>query len=490
MVVTKPQIKYTQLFINNEWVNSESGKTFQTINPATGKKIADIQEGDKADVDKAVAIARQTFKLGSKWRTMDASARGVLLNKLGELILRDKEYIASLETLDNGKPYTNALMDVQISVGFLRYCAGYADKLCGKTIPVDGDHFSYTRLEPVGVVGQITPWNFPFLLAVLNISQALATGNCTILKPAEQTPLTALYIAALVKEAGFPAGVLSVIPGYGPTAGAALTEHMDVDKVSFTGSVEVGKIIQAASAKSNLKRLTLELGGKSPLIICDDADVDEAVEIAQIGCFANSGQICVASSRVFVQEGIYEKFLEKSVQVSLKRKVGDPFAADTVQGPQIDDEQFNKIFDLIESGKKEGATLKCGGKRIGTAGYFVEPTIFANVKDNMRIAKEEIFGPVMQVFKFKTLDEAIERSNDTTYGLAAGIVTKDINNALMYSQGVQAGNVWVNLYLGLTPQSPFGGFKQSGIGRSMGEEGLKAYLESKTVTIKIPQKNS
>lgn len=490
MVHTKPQVKYTQIFINNEWHNSISGKTFPTLNPSTGEKIVDVQEGDKADVDRAVATAREAFKLGSQWRKTDASARGVLLNKLADLVERNSQYIASLETLDNGKPYSNAIGDVQASVGIIRYCAGYSDKLHGKTIPVDGDYFSFTRLEAIGVVGQIVPWNFPFVLAALNISPALACGNCVVLKPAEQTPLTALYLASLVKEAGFPPGVLSVVPGYGPTAGAAISEHMNIDKVTFTGSVEVGKIIQAAAAKSNLKRVTLELGGKSPLVVCADADLDEAVEIAHNGCFANSGQVCVASTRIFVQEEIYEKFLEKSVQLAQKRKVGDPFDDSTVQGPQIDDEQFNKILGLIDSGKKEGAALKCGGNRIGKVGYFVEPTIFAEVKDNMRIAKEEIFGPVMQVFKFKTLEEAIERSNSTTYGLASGILTKDINNALMYSQGVQAGNVWVNFYMAIAPQAPFGGFKQSGHGRSLGEDGMKEYLEIKTVTVKIPQKNS
>lgn len=490
MVVTKPQVKYTQIFINNEWHNSVSGKKFPTINPTDGQKIIDVQEGDKADVDKAVAAARQAFKLGSVWRTTDASARGLLLNKLTDLIARDSDYIAALETLDNGKPLMFAKMDVQFGINVLKYCAGYADKMHGKTIPVDGDYFAYTRMEAIGVCGLITPWNYPFALTCLSIAPALATGNTVVLKPAEQTPLTALYLASLVKEVGFPPGVLNVVPGYGPTAGAAISEHMHVDKVTFTGSVQVGKLIQEAAAKSNLKRVTLELGGKSPLVVCADADLDEAATIAHNGCFSNSGQICCASTRIFVHESIYDKFLEKSVALAATRKVGDPFSPDTIQGPQIDDEQFAKILDLIDSGKKEGATLKCGGQKIGSTGYFVQPTIFADVKDTMRIAKEEIFGPVMQVFKFKTLEEVIERSNDTSYGLAAGILTKDINNALMYSQGVQAGNVWVNFYLAMAQQAPFGGYKQSGYGRVMGEDGMKEYYEIKTVTMKIPQKNS
>jgi len=489
--IRNPQIKYTQIFINNEWRNSISGKTFPTLNPTSGQKIVDVQEGDKADVDLAVKAAREAFKLNSEWRRMDASARGKLLHKLGDLIMRDIEYLASLETLDNGKPFTMSLWDISFAVEVLRYYAGWADKIHGKVVPADGDVFSFTRVEPVGVCGQIIPWNFPVLMWVWKIGPAIACGNTVVLKPAEQTPLTALCLAALVKEAGFPPGVINVVPGYGPTAGAAIVEHPDVDKVAFTGSTEVGKIIQQGAGKVNIKRVSLELGGKSPLVVFDDADLDEAVAIAHNGVFINQGQCCCASSRVFVQEGIYDKFVAKSKEYALKnRVVGDPFDEKTTQGPQVDEEQLNKILELIESGKKEGARLECGGGRYGDRGYFVQPTVFSNVTDDMRIAKEEIFGPVQQILKFKTLEEALERSNKTVYGLAAGVCTSNINNAILFAQGVQAGSVWVNCYNHFTPQTPFGGFKMSGHGRELGEDGLHEYCEIKTVTIKIPKKNS
>ncbi|XP_055948174.1 retinal dehydrogenase 2-like [Argiope bruennichi] len=485
-----PEVKYTQLFINNEWQNSASGKTFPAFNPATGAKIVDVQEADKADVDRAVKAAREAFRRGSTWRTMDASERGRLLFKLAALIKRDIEYIASLEVLNNGKPYGEAYFDIECTIATIEYYAGYADKFHGKTIPADGDAFSFTRLEPKGVCGQIIPWNYPMVMLSWKIGPALATGNTVVLKPAEQTPLTALYTASLVLEAGFPPGVFNVVPGYGPTAGAAIASHMDVDKVAFTGSTEVGKIILQAAGASNTKRVTLEMGGKSPLVIFDDADLDEAVEIAYNAVFANMGQCCCAGTRTFVQEGIYEEFIKRSAARAQKRVVGDPFDEKTDHGPQIDEEQFTKILDLIDSGVKQGARLACGGKRKGQKGFFVEPTVFADVTDDMRIAREEIFGPVMQILKFKTLDEVIDRANDTRYGLGSGIVTKDLNTALTYAQQVQAGSVWVNCYDHTTSQTPFGGFKMSGQGRELGEDGLHEYLEIKTVTIKIPKKNS
>ncbi|PNF22959.1 Retinal dehydrogenase 2 [Cryptotermes secundus] len=486
--MTLPEIKYTKLFINNEFVDSVSGKTFPTVNPATGKKIVDIAEGDKADVDKAVAAAKAAFKIGSPWRKLDASARGVLLNKLADLLERDAKTLATLETLDNGKPLTAANIDILICANTLRYYAGWCDKIHGQTIPADGTVFSFTRLEPVGIVGQIIPWNFPAALAIWKLAPALATGCTVVLKPAEQTPLTALYIAALVKEAGVPEGVVNVIPGYGPTAGAAITAHPDVTKVAFTGSTEVGRIIMADAAKSNLKKVSLELGGKSPLIIFKDADVDQAVELAHQAVFINQGQICCAGSRTFVHEDIYDEFVKKSVERAQKRKVGDPFTETTEQGPQIDDEMFNKVLKFIKSGKAEGAKLECGGERLGDIGYFIKPTVFSNVTDNMTVAKEEIFGPVQCVLKFKTLEEAIERANKTSYGLAAGIVTKDLNTALVFAQSVQAGTVWVNCYNTITPQAPFGGYKESGIGREMGEVSLQEYLQIKTVTVQLPYK--
>ncbi|XP_037565920.1 aldehyde dehydrogenase 1A1-like [Dermacentor silvarum] len=487
-----PPIKFTQLFINNEFVNSVSGKTFPTYNPATGKKIADVQEGDKADIDKAVAAAKAAFDLKSEWRTIDASQRALYLLKLADLLERDRDYIASLETLNNGKPYKYAQEDIDTSVKHLRYYAGYADKVHGKTIPADGSYFTYTRCEPVGICGQILPWNFPVVLIAMKLAPALAAGCVCIVKPAEQTPLTALYVAQLCKEAGIPKGVVNVVPGYGPTAGAAIAEHPEINKVSFTGSTEVGKLIQEAAGRSNTKRVNLELGGKSPLVIFPDADLDEAAQIAHIGLFANMGQCCVAASRLFVHEDIYDKFVAKAIQLAAQRRtqVGDPFDDATEQGPQIDDEQFQKILGLIESGKKEGAKVEIGGKRIGNEGYFVEPTVFTNVTDNMRIAKEEIFGPVQQILKFKTMDEVLRRANDTTYGLAAGVVTKDLNTAITFSDGVQAGTVWVNTYLAANVQAPFGGFKMSGLHRECNEDGILNYIETKTVTIKIPHKHS
>lgn len=483
-----PEIKYTKLFINNEFVDAVSKKTFPTLNPATSAKIVDVAEGDKADVDIAVAAARTAGTPGSAWRTMDASARGKLIFKLADLLDRDRAYLASLETLDNGKPVGDSDFDIGCTIDTLRYFAGWADKVHGDTIPVDGNLMTFTRKEPVGVVGQIIPWNYPLLMISWKVGPALTTGCTMVLKPAEQTPLTALYFAALTKEAGFPAGVINVIPGYGPTAGAAISSHMDIDKVAFTGSTEVGRLISAAAATSNLKRVTLELGGKSPVIVCADADVDEAVEICHGAIFNNHGQNCCAGSRTFVEASIYDQFVAKATKLAVGRKVGNPFEAGIQQGPQIDVEQLTKIQDLIDSGIKEGAKLECGGKRIGDKGYFVQPTVFSNVQDNMRIAKEEIFGPVQQILKFTNFDEAIKRANATTYGLASGIITNDINKALLFVQSIQAGSVWVNCYDAVTPQAPFGGYKQSGQGRELGQEALKEYLETKTVTIALKQK--
>jgi len=489
--LVNPEIKFTQIFINNEWVDSVSGKTFPTINPATGAVICQVQEGDKADVEKAVKAARDAFKLGSEWRTMDASKRGVLMNKLADLMERDRVYLASLESLDNGKPYKDAFnIDLSLTIKCLRYYAGWADKTHGKTIPVDGSFLSYTRHEPVGVCGQIIPWNFPLLMQAWKLGPALATGNTVVMKLAEQTPLSGLAVAALVKEAGFPAGVVNIIPGYGPTAGAAIAEHMDVDKVAFTGSTEVGHIIQKAAGGSNLKKVTLELGGKSPLIVMDDADIDFAVETAHFALFFNQGQCCCAGSRLMVQEGIYEEFVKKATDRAKRRTVGDPFSSGTEQGPQVDEEQFKKVLGYIQSGVAEGACLRAGGGKYGDTGYFVQPTVFSDVTDDMKICKEEIFGPVQVIQKFKTMDEVLERANNNSYGLAAAVFTKDIGNAVYMSNSLRAGTVWVNCYDVLEAQVPFGGYKMSGVGRELGEYGLEAYTEVKTVTISIPQKNS
>ncbi|XP_014679716.1 PREDICTED: retinal dehydrogenase 1-like, partial [Priapulus caudatus] len=397
---------------------------------------------------------------------MDASARGHLLSKLADLIERDMVYLASLETLDNGKPYKYSYnIDYARAVGTCRYYAGWPDKIVGKTIPIEGDFFCFTRVEPIGVVGAITPWNFPGMFACHKIVPALAAGCTVVLKPAEQTPLTTLYIAALCKEAGIPAGVVNVVPGYGLTAGSALTEHMDVNKISFTGSTGVGKQIQCASGKTNLKRVSLELGGKSPTIVFADADLDEAVLVSHKNLFANMGQCCTAASRTYVQDGIYDEFVRRSVDLAKKRSIGDPFCGDVENGPQINRAQFDKVLELIESGKKQGAKMECGGGRHGNKGYFIQSTVFSNVTDDMRIAKEEIFGPVQQIIKFNSIDEVIKRANNTTYGLAGAVFTKDINKALTLAQSVQSGTFWVNCYNAGSPASPFGGFKMSGIGR-------------------------
>lgn len=489
--IRKPEIKFAKIFLNNEWVDAADGKTFPTINPSTGEKICDVAAGDKADVDKAVKAAQNAFKLGSPWRRMDAADRGVLLNRLADLIERDASYLASLETLDNGKPYQMSyLADVALTVKCYRYYAGYADKNHGKTIPIGGDFFCYTRHEPVGICGQIIPWNFPLLMQAWKWGPALAMGNVVILKTAEQTPLTANYVAQLAAEAGFPPGVISVVPGYGPTAGAAIARHMDINKVAFTGSTEVGMLVAKGAAETNLKRTTLELGGKSPNIVLADADMDNAVEQSHFGLFFNQGQCCCAGSRIFVEEKVYNEFVERSVERAKKRTVGDPFNSNFEQGPQIDLDQTTKIMDLINSGKKEGAKLCTGGERVGDKGYFIQPTVFADVKDNMRIAREEIFGPVMQIFKFKTIDEVIQRANSSEYGLGAAVFTRDIERAIYLSNSIQSGTVWVNCYDVFDAGAPFGGYKMSGQGRELGEYGLHNYTEVKTVTIKISQKNS
>jgi aldehyde dehydrogenase (NAD+) len=474
----------TKLLINNRWVPSESGKTFATINPSTGEEICQVAEADAPDVDKAVKAARAAFE--GPWRKMRASERGRLLYRLADLIEANTDELARLETLDNGKPLSIAkAVDVAKTVACYRYFAGWADKVQGKTIPIDGDFFCYTRHEPIGVVGQIIPWNYPMLMQSWKLAPALATGNTVVMKPAEQTPLSALRIGELLLEAGYPEGVVNILPGFGPTAGAALARHMDVDKVAFTGSTEVGRLIMTAAAQSNLKRVTLELGGKSPNIIFADTDLDAAVEGAHMGIFVNQGQSCCAGSRVFVEEKIYQQFVEKSVARAAKRRVGDPLDPSTEQGPQVDQSQFDRIMGYIESGRSQGATLACGGERVGNRGYFIRPTVFSDVHDDMKIAQEEIFGPVMSVISFKDMDEVIARANKTDYGLAAGVWTSDIKKAHAVANGVRAGTVWVNCYHVLDTRAPFGGFKQSGMGRELGEYALHEYTEVKTVTVKL-----
>ena len=417
---------------------------------------------------------------------MSAAERGRRINKLADLMEQNLPELAALESLDNGKPLRDSLnADLPLSIKAYRYYAGWCDKTHGKTIPVEGEYFCYTKHEPVGVVGQIIPWNFPLLMTAWKWAPALATGCTIVLKPAEQTPLTALRMAALAQEADIPDGVINVVPGFGPTAGAAITSHMDIDKVAFTGEGSTGQLVMQAAAKSNLKRVSLELGGKSPNVVFADADLDAAVEGAYFGLFFNQGQCCCAGSRLFVEEKIHDAFVEKLVARAKKQRIGDPFDMATTQGPQISQEQCDRIMGYIDIGISEGANLLSGGKRVGNKGYFIQPTIFDGVKDNMRIAKEEIFGPVMNILKFKDVDEVVQRGNKTFYGLAAAIWTKDITKAHRLANSLRAGTVWVNCYDVFDAAAPFGGFKMSGIGRELGEYALSLYTEVKTVYINL-----
>jgi aldehyde dehydrogenase (NAD+) len=483
--VTLPKIKNTRLFIDNEWVPASSGSTFQTFNPTNEELLADIHEAGEEDVERAVASARHAFDKGP-WSKATCYDRSNLLRRLADLVEKHRDELAALEALDNGKPYHVAnAVDVGMTIQCLRYYSGWADKISGKTIPVaSNDYFTYTRKEPIGVAAQIIPWNFPLLMAAWKLGPVLATGCVSILKPAEQTPLSALRLADLIKEAGYPAGVVNVLPGQGNT-GALLAKHPLVDKVAFTGSTEVGHKIMAASAASNLKRVTLELGGKSPNIVLPDADLSEAVAGAHFGLFFNHGQVCTAGSRVFVHKKQYDEFVDKSTQLAKNRKVGNPLHGDTEQGPQISQEQLDRILHFTNLGKKEGASLRTGGARVGNKGYFMEPTVFADVSDDMTIAREEIFGPVMSIMKYSDLDEVIERANDSIYGLAAGLWTRDLGKAHYVASKLKAGTVWINCFNVYDSAQPFGGFKRSGMGRELGEEALSNYLEHKSVVTKL-----
>jgi aldehyde dehydrogenase (NAD+) len=479
------EIRQTKLLIDGQWVDAASGKTFETLNPATGDVIAQVAEGDKEDVDRAVKAARRAFETGP-WRTMDARERGRLLYKLADLMEQHIDELAALETLDNGKPIRDSRSaDLPLAIDCLRYYAGWADKLEGKTIPIRGNHFCYTRHEPVGVVGQIIPWNFPLLMLAWKWGPALAAGCTLVMKTAEQTPLSALRVAELALEAGFPNGVINVISGFGPTAGAAISEHMDIDKVAFTGSTEVGKLIMQAAARSNLKRVTLELGGKSPNIVFADSDLSAAVEGAFLGLFFNQGQCCCAGSRLFVEQKVYDEFVDRIATRVGQQVVGNPFDPNTTQGPQVSQEQFDKIMAYIDTGKAQGGRLVRGGGRVGERGYFIEPTVFADVHDGMTIAQEEIFGPVMSVIPFKDVDEVIARGNCSLYGLAAAVWTRDISKAHRLAAELKAGTVWVNCYDVFDAAAPFGGFKMSGIGRELGSYAMENYLEVKTVTVAL-----
>ncbi|XP_030957391.1 aldehyde dehydrogenase family 2 member B7, mitochondrial-like [Quercus lobata] len=485
-VPIKPSVtvKYTQLFIDGKFVDAASGKTFQTLDPRTGEVIANVAEGDAEDINRAVAAARKAFDEGP-WPKMTAYERQKIVLRYADLLEQHNDELAALETWDNGKPYQQAVTEVQIYIRLMRYYAGWADKIHGLTVPADGPYHMQTLHEPIGVAGGIIPWNFPLPMFAWKVGPALACGNTLVMKPAEQTPLTALFAAKLFHEAGLPPGVLNVIPGYGPTAGAALASHMDVDKLAFTGSTETGKIVHELANKSNLKSVSLELGGKSAFIVCEDADIDKAVELAHFALFFNQGQCCCAGSRTFVHESIYDEFVEKAKQRALKRSIGDPFKEGIEQGPQIDTEQFNKILKYIKSGVECGATLESGGERYGDKGYYIKPTVFSNVKDDMLIAKDEIFGPVQTILKFKDLDEVIRRANDSQYGLAAGIFSQNVDTINTLTRALRVGTVWVNCYNVYDAALPFGGYKMSGHGREKGMNSLEHYLQVKSVCIPL-----
>ncbi|KDP33653.1 hypothetical protein JCGZ_07224 [Jatropha curcas] len=480
-----PTIKFTKLFINGEFVDSISGKTFETRDPRSGEVTARVAEGDKEDVDLAVKAARHAFDNG-KWPRLSGSARGRIMMKFADLIEEHIEELAALDTIDAGKLFSiGKMIEIPNAANLLRYYAGAADKIHGQVLKMSRELQGYTLNEPIGVVGHIIPWNFPSTMFVTKIAPALAAGCTMIVKPAEQTPLSALYYAHLAKQAGIPDGVINVITGYGPTAGAAIASHMDIDKVSFTGSTDVGRKVMQEAALSNLKQVSLELGGKSPLLIFDDADVNAAADLALLGILSNKGEVCVASSRVYVQEGIYDEFVKKLKVKAIDWVVGDPFDPKSRLGPQVDEQQFNKIFSYIESGKKEGATLLTGGNPSGTKGYYLQPTIFTDVKEHMLIAQDEIFGPVMSLMKFKTIEEGIKRANNTRYGLAAGIVTKNLDVANTVSRSIRAGIIWINCYFAFDADCPYGGYKSSGFGRDLGLDALHKYLQVKSVVTPI-----
>jgi aldehyde dehydrogenase (NAD+) len=481
----RPNIRMpkTKMLIDGKLHDSMSGKTFTSMNPATEEKIAEVPYGSAEDIDLAVKAARHAFEQGD-WPKMDARDRGRCLYKLADLIEQNIDDLAALEVLDNGKPIREARnADLPLVIDCLRYYAGWADKIQGEVIPVRGKYFCYTKREPVGVVGQIIPWNFPMLMVAWKWGPALASGCTIVMKPAEQTPLSCLRMGELAMEAGIPPGVINIVTGFGDT-GAALVKHPDVDKIAFTGSTEVAHIIMKEAAPT-LKRLTFELGGKSPNIVFADANLDAAAEGAFVGIYLNQGQCCCAGSRLFVEDKAHDKLVDSLQKMAKSRRVGDPFDSATEQGPQIDKTQFDKIMGYIDSGKKSGAKCLVGGEREGAKGYFIKPTIFTDTKDEMQIMKEEIFGPVLSVTRFKDVNEVIKRANATTYGLAAAVWTQDIQKAHRIADSIRAGTVWINCYDAFDAAAPFGGYKMSGQGRELGAKGLDAYTETKTVTVKL-----
>ncbi|KAG8162629.1 hypothetical protein KVR01_007107 [Diaporthe batatas] len=465
----------TGLFINNQWVPSSDAGKIASVNPTNANEIVSVEAATSEDVDKAVQAARAALNHAS-WRDLPATDRGKLMSRLAELMEQHRETLATIETWDNGKPYST-----------LRYYAGFADKVFGQVIETTPEKFAYTIREPVGVCGQIIPWNYPLAMAAWKLGPALACGNTVILKPAEQTPLSILYFANLVAEAGFPPGVVNIVNGLGAVTGAALASHPDVDKIAFTGSTSTARHIMKM-ASHNLKNITLETGGKSPLIVFDDADLDLAAYWAHAGIMSNQGQICTATSRILVQDAVYDQFLSKFRENVMKiSKVGDPFDESTFQGPQVSKAQLDRILAYAKIGEEEGATLELGGRPFLSDGdgYFVEPTVFTSVSPKMRIFQEEVFGPFVVICRFKTEEEAVALANGTQYGLGSALFTTDLTRAHTVAKKIQAGMVWINSSNDSDWRIPFGGVKQSGIGRELGEAGLAAYSNIKAVHVNL-----
>jgi acyl-CoA reductase-like NAD-dependent aldehyde dehydrogenase len=476
-----------KLLINGRWEHALSGETFPTHNPATGEELALVALAGLEDVERAVQAARAAFEMGP-WSKMSGEERGGLLWKLADLVEQNADELAELETLDNGKPQrVSRRGDLPYVVKHLRYCAGWAGKIEGDTVPVSyPDQFVYTLREPFGVVGLIVPWNFPLLTAAWKLAQALACGNTVILKPAEETPLTGIRLGELVQEAGFPDGVVNILTGPGEPTGAALTSHAGIDKISFTGSTEVGRKILEAAARSNLKSVSLELGGKSPNVIFADADLAKAIKGATWAVFSSAGQECTAGSRLFIERPIYHAVLEGISAEAQRIRVGNGFAPKVHIGPIISETQLNRILGLIESGRSGGAQIAAGGERLGgelSKGYFLAPTVFSHEDDRLSIAQEEIFGPVVAVTPFDSWEELVKRANNTRYGLSAGVWTENIRKAHRLAKAIKAGTVWINGYGMIDPAAPFGGYKESGSGREMGKEAINLYTQVKTVWV-------